>query len=65
MLEEEVAAIVIGADEKSSIEAIKLAEKHEHLFASVGIHPSYVKDIDDGLTMSYSRTSESIQRSSR
>ncbi len=52
MREEEVAAIVVGADEKSSREAVELAEKNEHLFATVGIHPSYAGDTNVGLPMS-------------
>ena len=52
-----VAGIVVGVDYESSKKAIALAEKHEHLFASVGLHPNHVTDIgspssDDGLTMS-------------
>ncbi len=36
--------IVIGMDEKTSLRAIEIAEKYEHVFASVGLHPGYVDD---------------------
>lgn len=39
MREEGVGAIVVGTDLESSRSAIALAEKHEHLWATVGIHP--------------------------
>ncbi len=39
--EAETAAIVVGVDIASSKEAIKLAEEYEHLFACVGVHPTY------------------------
>lgn len=42
MYEEGVAGIVVGVDYESSEKAIELAEKHEHLFASVGVHPNRV-----------------------
>lgn len=42
MLEEGIAGIVVGVDGESSEKAIELAEKHEHLFASVGLHPNSV-----------------------
>lgn len=32
--------ITVGTDLKSSEEAIHLADKHEHLFASIGLHPA-------------------------
>ncbi len=38
--------IVIGMDESSSLKAIKIAEKYEHVFATVGLHPGYVDDDD-------------------
>ncbi|MBI2409421.1 TatD family hydrolase [Candidatus Kaiserbacteria bacterium] len=50
MREEGVAGIVVGTDLGSSRVAVALAEKNEHLFASVGIHPHHASD--DGLTMS-------------
>ena len=42
MREEGVAGIVVGVDYESSKKAVALAEKHEHLFASVGLHPNRV-----------------------
>ena len=41
MGKEGVAGIVVGTDVDSSKEAIALAEKYEHLYASVGLHPSH------------------------
>ncbi len=41
MREREVAGIVVGVDYESSEKAIALAEKHDHLFASIGLHPNY------------------------
>ena len=38
--------IVIGMDEESSLKAIRIAEKHEGVYASVGLHPGYVKTGD-------------------
>jgi TatD DNase family protein len=43
MRDKEVVGIVVGADEKSSRDAVELAEKNENLFASVGMHPSYAE----------------------
>lgn len=40
MREEGVAGIVVGVDMKSSKEAIVLTKEHEHLYASVGLHPN-------------------------
>ncbi|MBR6788239.1 MAG: TatD family hydrolase [Clostridia bacterium] len=34
------AVVTIGYDTATSIEAVRLAEKHERVFASVGIHPN-------------------------
>lgn len=36
--------LVIGMDEKTSLRAIEIAETYAHVFASVGLHPSYVDD---------------------
>lgn len=44
MREEGVAGIVVGVDQESSEKAVALAEKHEHLFASVGLHPNHATD---------------------
>lgn len=41
MKESETAGIVVGVDIASSKQAIKLAEENEHLFACVGVHPTY------------------------
>ncbi len=40
MEEEKVAGIVVGVDYESSKRAVALAEKHEHLYAAVGLHPN-------------------------
>src|SRR3989344_4079573 len=42
MRDEGVAGIVVGVDAKSSREAILLTKEHEHLYASVGLHPNRV-----------------------
>lgn len=44
MHEDGVAGIVVGVDVASSKKAIALAEKHEHIFASVGLHPNYLAE---------------------
>ncbi|MFA5470556.1 MAG: TatD family hydrolase [Acholeplasmataceae bacterium] len=38
--------IVIGMDEATSLEAIKIAETYDHVYATVGLHPGYVDDND-------------------
>jgi TatD DNase family protein len=45
MRDEGVAGIVVGDDYESSEKAVALAEKYEHLFAAVGVHPQNVRDI--------------------
>lgn len=40
MKEEGVAGVAVGVDLESSRKAVALAEKHPHLFASVGLHPN-------------------------
>lgn len=40
MKENDIWTICVGTDEKTSKECIDLAEKHEGIFASVGIHPT-------------------------
>ncbi len=35
-----VGAITVGTDKKESSYAVALAEKHEHIFASIGLHPA-------------------------
>jgi len=39
-----IAAIVVGTDLESSKTAVVLAESHEHLFASIGLHPNREND---------------------
>ncbi|PIV87192.1 hydrolase TatD, partial [Candidatus Kaiserbacteria bacterium CG17_big_fil_post_rev_8_21_14_2_50_51_7] len=40
MREQGIAGIVVGTDLESSKTAVVLAESHEHLFASIGLHPN-------------------------
>jgi TatD DNase family protein len=40
MREQGVMAIVVGCDLESSQKAVELAEQHEHLYATVGVHPT-------------------------
>lgn len=44
MRERGIAAIVVGCGIDSSRKAVKLAELHEHLYASVGLHPNHAAD---------------------
>ena len=44
MRERGVVGIVVGVDDESSKKAVALAEAHEHLFASIGLHPNREKD---------------------
>ena len=44
MRTEGVAGIVVGVDLESSQKAVALAEKYEHLYASVGLHPNRESD---------------------
>lgn len=44
MKEKDIHAIVVGVDLHSSKAAIALAEQHDNLYATVGLHPGYVKD---------------------
>jgi len=41
---EDIHGIVVGVDLESSKKAIELAKKHEHLYATVGMHPCYVDE---------------------
>jgi TatD DNase family protein len=41
MKEEKIGTITVGTDVQTSKDSIALAEKHEHLFATVGIHPTH------------------------
>lgn len=36
-----------GADLQSSIEAVKLAEEYDNIYATVGVHPHAAKEMDD------------------
>ncbi len=45
MLEQGVGAIVVGCDLASSRVAVELAQKHEHLYAAVGVHPNELPNI--------------------
>jgi TatD DNase family protein len=49
MKERGIGAINIGIDEKTSRESITLAESHEHIWASVGCHPT---EVDTGFDVS-------------
>ncbi|HXK39691.1 MAG TPA: TatD family hydrolase, partial [Candidatus Paceibacterota bacterium] len=44
MREEGIATITVGTDAKTSREAVELAHTHEHLFATVGIHPTHANE---------------------
>ncbi len=43
MREDGIAGIIVGVDYESSKEAVALAEKHENLFASIGMHPNHAE----------------------
>ncbi len=47
MQEQSIASIVVGVDYESSKKALVLAEKHEHLFAAVGLHPNHADESFD------------------
>ena len=44
MREQGIAAVVVGCDLESSEKAVELAEAHEHLYASIGLHPNHESD---------------------
>jgi TatD DNase family protein len=44
--EQKVAGIVVGCDLESSQKAISLAQQHEHLYASVGLHPTHAEEFE-------------------
>lgn len=44
MREQGIAGVVVGCDLESSKKAVALAEAHEHLYASVGLHPNHAPD---------------------
>lgn len=46
MREEGIATITVGTDAKTSREAVDLAAKHPHLFATIGIHPTHIVESD-------------------
>ncbi len=47
MREKGVGGIVVGVDEASSRAAVALAKRHEHLYASVGLHPNHAGEYAD------------------
>lgn len=44
MQEEGIIGIAVGCDLRSSKEAVELAEKYEHIYASIGLHPNHESD---------------------
>ncbi len=40
-----------GADFESSVEAIKLAEAYDNIYAAVGVHPHDAKSMDESMLM--------------
>jgi TatD DNase family protein len=46
MRERGIAAVVVGCDLESSRGAVELAERYDHLFASVGLHPNHAGEED-------------------
>lgn len=44
MREQGIAGIVVGVDLESSKEALALIDKHDHLWATIGLHPNYTQD---------------------
>lgn len=50
MKDEGVWGICVGTDEKISRESVELASAHDHLFASIGLHPTHAEnDFDTGV----------------
>lgn len=47
MCEERVQGVAVGCDRVSSERAIALALKHDHLYASVGLHPNHTDETFD------------------
>jgi TatD DNase family protein len=43
---EEIGILTIGSDLRSSREAVRLAERHHRIWATVGAHPHGAKDVD-------------------
>ncbi len=52
--------VIVGADLKSSKHGLKLAEKHEGVWASVGIHPHHVLAYLEKALMQIKMTGESL-----
>jgi TatD DNase family protein len=46
MHEERIVGVVVGDDYGSSVQAVELAEKYEHLYAAVGMHPDQINKED-------------------
>lgn len=44
MQEQDIAGIVVGIDLESSKKAVTLAEKYEHLYVAVGLHPNHADE---------------------
>ncbi len=44
MKEDGVATITVGTDKKTSKEAVELASRNPHLFATIGIHPTHIEE---------------------
>ncbi len=42
-----ISSMVVGVTKKSSEKAVKIADKYENIYASVGIHPHHAKDCDE------------------
>jgi TatD DNase family protein len=62
MREEGVGAVVVGTSLESSCAAVALAEQHEHLFASIGIHPN---ELNVGRATSYMRELRELAQSAK
>lgn len=50
--------IVVGSDLKSSRKAVKLAQKYDSLYASVGIHPHHVTSLNKDINHSQKKLTE-------
>ncbi len=47
MKDEGIATITVGTDVKASQAALELAKRHDHLYATVGIHPTHGEAFDE------------------
>jgi TatD DNase family protein len=58
----DVSTITVGVDYSSSLFALELAEKHEHLFACIGLHPSdvLVEEFDYSKMLELSRNKKVV-----